>query len=128
MDVFLDDALVVTVGHPARGYSREIQRRRCDNRCPSRCGSVEHFRLARVRVYVLRRNSVLADVEADHAALKQGGGSNGCPEVAAPGPRPEFVSRGGQMVDPQFRRPDETYVAAMVPEWATANAESIALN
>jgi hypothetical protein len=32
------------------------------------------------------------------------------------------------MVDPQFRRPDETYVAAMVPEWATANAESIALH
>jgi hypothetical protein len=63
-------------------------------------------------------------VEADHAALKQGGGSNGCPKLRR-WSSTRVVSRGGQMVDPQFRRPDETYVA-MVPEWATANAESIA--
>ena len=53
----LGDVVVVTVGHPARGYSREIHRRRCDDRCPSRCGSVEHFRLARARVRTAQKLS-----------------------------------------------------------------------
>jgi hypothetical protein len=69
--------------------------------------------LARVRVYVLRGNAGLATRRDDHAALKQGGGSSGCPEVAATVLVPSSSAGAAQMIDPWFRRPDGTYVAAM---------------